>query len=77
MLRCLPRSKETQLIIKDSQVYSITYLRRAAIENTFVVAVGTIGKEVEELVDWCMGAVLQLWFNGKRRPQRKLCGIQN
>lgn len=47
-------------------ISSITYLRCAATENTFVVAVGSIGKEVEELVDGCMGAVLQLWFKRTR-----------
>lgn len=71
MLRRLPRSKATQLIIKDSQVYPMTYLRRAGAENTSVVAVGSIGKEVEELVDWCVGAILQLGFKGKDKTAEK------
>ena len=34
--------------------------------NTFVVAVGSIGKEVEELEHRCMRAILQLWCRGER-----------
>lgn len=64
--RRLARSEETKLRMKNSQVPSITYLRCAAAENTFVVAVGSIGKEVEEVVDGRVGAVLQLWFRGAK-----------
>lgn len=42
--------------------------------NTFVVAVGSIGKEVQELVHWCMRAILQLWFREEMRVRRKRCG---
>lgn len=42
------------------QIRPITYLHRAGAENTFVVAVGSVGKKVEELVHRCMGAVLHL-----------------
>lgn len=39
--------------------------------NTFVVTVGSIGKEVEELVHWCMRAILHLWWRRRRRGERK------
>lgn len=71
MSRCLPRSKEIRLIIKELLGCPITYLHCAATANTFVVAVGSIGKEVEELVHWCMRAILQLW-EGKMRGKEKM-----
>lgn len=53
---------EIRLIIKESQGpphYLFTPCFRCK-KNTFVVAVGSIGEEVEELVDGRVGAVLQL-----------------
>lgn len=37
--------------------------------NTFVVAVGSIGKEVQELVHWSMRTILQLWFGEKMKEK--------
>lgn len=61
--RSCPAAQNLALIIIKIKVlrsYRITYLRCTGAENTFVVAVGSVGKKVEELVDRRMGAVLQL-----------------